>query len=174
MSNPMQRILSSPLISRLRRNHALEHASIHVLSQRNPHKTFVGRSDANGFFLFGNVPTEEVSLAVDEAMRRLSAGEHRLALHPNCGTSFLTAGVMAAAGSFISLHGSKDESWHERLGRLPLAILLSMLGIILAQPLGIKLQQRVTTQPNLGSMKVLSIRPLSRGRTTTHRVVTAD
>ena len=56
----------------IRRNHALEHATIHLLSARHPHLSLVGRSDTAGFYLFGNVPTELVDEAVHEALSRFA------------------------------------------------------------------------------------------------------
>ena len=44
-------ILDLPLILETRRNHALEHASIHLLSHKNPGKRMAGHSNPTGFFL---------------------------------------------------------------------------------------------------------------------------
>jgi hypothetical protein len=174
MQDILQLRYPSFLISRLRRNHALEHATIHVLGQSFPQRTFVGRSDAGGFFIFGNVNAEALRSAIDEAMQRLSQGEWQLATHPNCGTNFITAGVLAGTASFLALFGSREQRWQDRLYRLPLAILLSVVAIILAQPLGLMLQQRLTTQAELGLLRVVSIRRLYRGKTILHRITTAD
>ncbi len=168
----MPGLLDSPLISRIRRNHALEHATIHLLSARHPRAVFVGRSDIGGFFLLADVPGEAVLQAAHEALARLRSGEHRLALHPNCGTNLLTASLLAGTAAYLTLTGSSPRGWRDRFDRLPLAIVASLLGLVVAQPLGIFLQRRVTTQGNPLGLEILSLRSWSRGVTRLHRVRT--
>ncbi len=171
MANPLQRILHNPLWLRIRRNHALEHATIHMLTARKAKTSLIGRADPGGFYLYGDVPTEEVREAVDEALQRLRAGEHHLAIHPNCGTNFLTAGLLAAGASFFSLASGRDDRWRDRLERLPLAIFATTLALILAQPLGAAAQQHITTMGDPGKLRVVGIRRMKRGRTV-HRILT--
>jgi len=164
--------LTNPTVMHIRRNHALEHATIHLLSARHPHLSLVGRSDAAGFYLFGNVPTELVDEAVHEALSRLRAGEHRLAIHPQCGTNLLTSALLAGAGSFLALAGGRQQTWRDRLDRLPLAVLTAVLGLIVAQPLGTAIQRNVTTLGDLGTLDVVGVRRLHAGRVVLHRVLT--
>ena len=84
-------------INRIRRNHGLEHATIHVLSEGHKRFSAQGNSDHRGFHLniYGDVTEEEVAAAVAEAHRRLRAGERHLAVHPNCGTVLVTTAMLA-------------------------------------------------------------------------------
>ena len=84
-------------INRIRRNHGLEHATIHVLSEGHKRFSAQGNSDHRGFHLniYGDVTEEEVAAAVAEAHRRLRAGERHLAVHPNCGTVLVTTALLA-------------------------------------------------------------------------------
>ena len=77
-----------PMLRRTRRNHAIEHAAVHVLTARWPGLSMAGRSDSRGFWLYGNVETSEVESAVREAMERLDREPH-LAIHPHCGTNLV-------------------------------------------------------------------------------------
>src|SRR2546430_15379128 len=77
---------------RIRQNHALEHATITILSGMIPDLRVSARSSSNGFIIFGDVDLGLLRRAVDEALRRLQAGEAELAIHPNCGTN-LAVGV---------------------------------------------------------------------------------
>lgn len=175
MPGPIQNLMNKPTISRMRRNHALEHATIHILSQLRPSSTFVGRSDAKGFYLLGDVPTGVLAQAVDQALARLRAGNRRLAIHSNCGTSYLTAGVLAAAASFLTLQGGDtDNGWRSKLQRLPIAVFATILALLIAQPLGLQVQRHITTASAPGTLKLRSIRRISRGRPTIHRVFTSD
>jgi len=95
LSVGFQSLLDTPIISRVRRNHGLEHATLHVLAERHPGLSIAGHSNPGGFWILGDVSTDEVRLAVDEALKRLRGGEGELAVHPNCGTNFVIAGTAA-------------------------------------------------------------------------------
>jgi uncharacterized protein YqhQ len=173
MPNALQSILNNPTISRIRRNHGLEHATIHMMSRRHPNTTFIGRSDWRGFFFYGNVSTEELKQAVEEALSRLRRGESRLALHANCGTNFLTTAAMVATASFLALMGTgKEDRPGDRLLRLPLAIVAAVFALIVSQPLGATLQKRLTTSSDPGSLEIISIRRITSGRPIIHRILT--
>jgi len=160
-----------PIISRVQRNHGLEHATMHVLAQRNPRRGIAGHSDLGGFWIIGDIPTEELTSAVQEALQRMLAGEHQLAIHPNCGTNFAASGIIAGVAAFIGMWGA-GNSWRAKLERLPLVATLATLGLILSQPIGYRLQERVTTSGKPGDLEVVSIEPTRRGRVTAHRILT--
>ncbi|MEX2161130.1 MAG: DUF6391 domain-containing protein [Anaerolineales bacterium] len=162
--------INSPRVLRTRRNHALEHASIHVLSAKNPHRKLAGHSDAGGFWLLGDLTSEEVRQAVEEAARRLRAGERWLAVHPNCGTNLMTAATLSGLAGGVAMRGASRRGG--LLERLPLAILLSVVALMAARPLGARLQERVTTSSDLGPLHVVDIRRRQRGQLTMHRVET--
>lgn len=159
------------MITLMRRNHALEHATLHVLSQRHPGQSFSGYSDPRGFWLMGEVSSEEVSLVVEEALQRLRSGESQLAVHPNCGTNFVTSGILASLAASIALFGA-GKRWRDRLERLPLAASLAVLALILAQPLGMTIQEQITTLGDPGSLQVIRIIPRRRSGVMVHRVLT--
>ena len=46
------------------------------------------------------------------------------------------------------------------------------LALVLAQPLGLLLQERITTSGEPGSLRVVEIIPRKRGRVKAHRIVT--
>lgn len=174
MANPFQQLLNLPLVSRVRRNHSLEHATLNVLNERFPNTTLIGRSDSRGFYLYGHVPTDAVHQAVTEALERLRQGEHTLAIHPNCGTNLVTSGILAGASSYLYLARSDDRGWRERLERFPMVIAITTLALIVAQPLGRSAQKYITTDPTPGSLDVLSIDLLSLGQVKVHRVLTIN
>jgi hypothetical protein len=57
--------------------------------------------------------------------------------------------------------------------RLPFAFGFAVLGIVLSRPLGPMLQQKVTTDADMGSLRVTDVRRSLKGRVTAHRVLTA-
>jgi hypothetical protein len=58
------------ILQRLRQNHTLEHATIHLLARRARGVRLLGRSDWNGFTIYGNVETDDVVDAVTEGLTR--------------------------------------------------------------------------------------------------------
>jgi hypothetical protein len=170
MTTYMDTFLDIPVISRIRRNHGLEHAAIHILSKKHPGVSLVGHSDPGGFWLIGNLKTEQVRDGVQTALDRLRRGERKLAVHPNCGTNFVTSGVFAGLAAAASLIGARRAT--DKFARLPMAVALATLGLIAAQPFGFIVQERITTSGDPGEMEIVEIIPARRGRLNAHRVVT--
>lgn len=163
-------ILDTPLIKRVRRNHALEHATIHVLSQRQKTLQLVGRSSASGFFIYGQLDTETLAAAASEGLLRLQNGESDLAVHPRCGTNLATAGVMAGLSAFTVMSGRERS----RLEKLPQVLLAATAAILLAQPLGALIQSKVTTSPDLQGVRIVGINRQERGGMVIHHVKIAQ
>jgi hypothetical protein len=164
-------LISVSPITRIRRHHALEHATLQVLSKKNPSVSTMGYSDVRGFWIVGNVSTEMVRDAVEEALSRLRAGESQLAIHPNCGTNFVVTGLMTGGAAWLVMAFSQG-SWRRRLDDFPLVVAVSALGAVLAQPLGMRLQARVTTDAHPGEMKVTEILIHHVRGVVMHRVIT--
>jgi hypothetical protein len=171
MINDLRGILEYAPISRVRRNHGLEHATLHVLAERHPGRPLAGHSDFGGFWILGDLSVEELASAIQEARARLSSGESKLAVHPNCGTNFATSGVLAGLAAAVAMFGVGKRA-RDNLDRLPLAILLATLALIISQPLGLQLQEHVTTSGALGMLRVVEIIPRAQGNIKAHRVVT--
>ena len=166
-----QSLVNVPWFSRTRRNHGLEHATLHILSKRYPGVRLAGHSDAGGFWLIGDVPTEGVEAAVREALQRMKDGEENLAVHPNCGTNLATAGTMAGLAGASAMIGVGPRK-RDILDRLALAATLATLALILARPVGFFIQKYFTTSGEPGTLEVVSITASQRGAVRAHRIVT--
>ena len=154
----------------VRRNHALEHATIHVLTERLPGVRLVGRSDWGGFTLYGPVETSLVSEAVAAATARLNGGEKALAIHPQCGTNLATGFVLAGLASSAAL-GGRRRSPLEKALQLCIGV---GAALALAQPLGTGVQRAITTDPDVSRLIVSRILRLERGAVVIHRIDTAQ
>jgi len=174
-ANQVRPILDFPLVKRTRRNHGLEHATVHILSKRIKNVPMMGRSTDRGFVLFANVSQEDVDSAVKEALRRMKNGEHSLAVHPGCGTSRLTTGFLTSVVAIVGLTGA---TWKTVFNRLPLLMVMMMLAALYSEPLGLSLQKYFTTEGDPGDMEIISITkrsarmPLSAQPTTLYTIVT--
>jgi hypothetical protein len=171
ISGYFQSFLESEPLGRIRRNHGLEHATLHMLARRYPRRSMAGHSSPSGFWILGDVSTEDLQAAVDEALERLQSGEQSLAVHPNCGTNFVTTGVLAGLAGALAMFGA-GKRVRDKLERLPLAMVLSTLTLMLSQPLGLWVQERVTTNGDPGALRVMKIIPTQRGRLKAHHVIT--
>lgn len=159
-------ILKFPTYLATRRNHALEHATIHVLARKYSDKNLAGHSNPTGFFLFGDISTEDIRSAIDEAMTRLRAGERDLAIHPGCGTNLATSMVLPMTLASVPFQGTRSN---RRFVMLPVAVMLAVCGYVLSKPLGPWLQRNVTTEADLGNLQVKEIIPV---RKAVHRIIT--
>jgi hypothetical protein len=164
-------VLEYTPISRVRRNHGLEHATLHVLAERHPGRPLAGHSDLGGFWIIGDLSVEELAAAIQEARARLESGESKLAIHPNCGTNFAASGILAGLAAAVAMFGV-GKRVRDNLDRLPLAMLLATLALIISQPLGLQLQEHITTSGVLGMLRVVEIIPRWQGKVKAHRVVT--
>jgi hypothetical protein len=153
-------------IGNVRRNHALEHATVSLLiSKLGPDIRLVGRAVNDGFYIYGNIPTEMLRQCAAEGLSRLKQGESFWAVTPLCGTNIATAGIIASMASMaVSGNGKRGD-------RLPTAMIAGIVGVLLAQPLGRLLQKHVTTSPDLADTEIVGIERRNNGGT--HKVVTA-
>ncbi len=139
----------------LRRNHALEHATIVVMMERESARRFNGFSDESGFLVQGIRSPEEVDSAAREAARRLKSGEKKLAVHRNCGTTIVAANLLAAVFFFGAIGIGLYMQW-------PLYLLILggiALSLLLRVPLSLLLQRFVTTDTDLSNVEVGWVEP---------------
>ncbi len=156
------------LVSRTRRNHGLEHATIHILSERHKQFSAQGHSDYRGFHLniYGDIDEDEVASAVQEAYRRMKDGEHHLAVHPNCGTVLLTTAAMGvlASQSAFGLEQRRQRRSHMDISvffnGLPSAVLAGVVALIISRPVGLAIQERFTTEGDLQGLEIERIRKI--------------
>ncbi len=142
-------------LARIRKNHALEHATINVLSQRYPGAQLVGLSSHFGFTIYSSLTAEEIVPAARQALRSLKGGATELAVHENCGTNLVITAVLTTLATLVGLGGSGlrvDRSRRTLFGvleRMPQAVLLNSIALMVAPPLARWVQTHVTTNPNL-------------------------
>ena len=160
-------ILDLPLLLETRRNHAVEHATLHILARKFKNQSMGGHSNPTGFYLMGPFTKDDIMDAATEAMQRLRSGESGLAIHEGCGTNIATSTLLPATLAFVPMQQARSNFW--RIFLIPFAIGLAVVGYFLSKPLGPWLQRNVTTEANLGDMRIVDIIPVRKGL---HRVIT--
>ena len=130
----------------LRQVHALEHATVWVLSSLKYHQaqddeSIGGLSTEQGFFLYGKINTLQLSKAVKLALNRLQKGEWNLALHPRCGTNTSVATLLSMGMIFTTHFMLPKEPITQLLGMG----LASMTANYVAPEIGMSVQKYLTT-----------------------------
>src|SRR5688572_673928 len=116
-------ILDLPYILETRRNHALEHATLHMLART--HKINMGgHSNPTGFFIFGELRREDIRNALQEAYTRLRGGESGLAIHPGCGTNLVATAFLPGTMAWLPFRSTRSTG--ARLLLLPIALALGV------------------------------------------------
>lgn len=157
-NNGLKTRLKTPIetmVIQIRKNHALEHASIHVLETKYQKKCLSGYSIYNGFFLMGNLTIQEAKDAADLALARLQHGEKQLAIHPGCGTNLAVTGFCTAVGAMITLSGANSRK--ERWNRFSSLVSMSSLMVMISRPLGINAQKYITTDAEVSGLRIMGI-----------------
>ncbi len=153
--NPVVQVAQQMLLgAAVRQNHALEHATIVLLSRKFPEVRFSGISFAAGFFVFGEVPIEAILPTAQEALNLLRTTQPELAWHERCGTNLAVSGLLTGLSAMAVAKMRRPYNTANNV------ILASTAALILARPLGLKVQQYVTTQTPNSSMRLLDVRPI--------------
>jgi hypothetical protein len=132
----------------VRENHALEHATIVLLSKRFPDVRFSGISFASGFFVFGDVPTAAIRPAADSALSRLRGGEPEMAIHERCGTNLAVAGMLTGFTAMLVARLRKPYGSFNNI------MLATTASIVAARPLGLLVQRYVTTRTPASNFRI--------------------
>jgi hypothetical protein len=158
----------SQLVGSVRRNHALEHATISVLLRRIGHDIrVVGRATRDGYYLYADVPKDLVEDCTREALHRLKNGEGHLAVSSLCGTNIAVAGALAGAASMLTLGNSR------RSEKFPNVVVASMLAVLASQPIGRMIQRYLTTSPDLSDTEFVGVKSGGRGGARFYKVQTS-
>lgn len=161
----------SSFISRTRRNHGLEHATLNLLAKSHSGKTFAGHSDGSGFWILGEISSEDLYQAIDAALGKLRAGQADLAIHKNCGTNLLISGFAAGLAGAAGLIGVGTKP-RDKIERIPLITLFGVAALLLARPLGPLAQREITVNPDPGDLQIIGISRHSWNGMPAHRIRT--
>lgn len=154
--NPVVQVAQQLMLgSAVKQNHALEHATIVLLSRKFPEVRLSGISFAAGFFVFGDLPTEAILPTAQEALNLLRTTQPELAIHERCGTNLAVAGMLTGLSAMTIAKLRRPYSTANNV------ILASTAALILARPLGLTVQRYVTTQTPNGSMRIEKVSPMT-------------
>lgn len=145
-----------PMIDNVRRNHAIEHATVTLMLERGSATPMGGYSISPGFVIWSRASVEDVALAARDALDLLKAGNSDLAVSPYCGTNIVTYAVIGALAARI-FAGRKKTFWAALRGGVAAVVAAALLG----RPLGRLLQRHFTTLPYVEGVEFAEIRHLA-------------
>ena len=145
------------IIGNIRRNHALEHATITVLREKGIRSAIGGISGPNGFWLTGKVDPTLLQEASEEALQRLRGGERHLAIQKQCGTNYVVPGVLAGIAAWIVMVFPGKGDWKDKFDRLPLVMAVVTAVTVFAKPLGPIVQEKIVTDADIKDAKITGI-----------------
>ena len=153
----------------MRRNHALEHATVTLMLEEGVRGPLGGYSTPWGFFIVGNLSTEQLTRIVEDALDGLRAGQSEMAISPHCGTNVAVAAIISGALTRLVLGRRKSGRWK----RLPLVMGAVVVGAALSRPVGNAIQRRYTTLSEMDGLEVVEVRKAWPGNAPRlHRVTT--
>jgi hypothetical protein len=165
--NPVVQVAQQLMLGgAVKQNHALEHATIVLLSKKYPDVRLAGISFAAGFFVFGDLPSEAILPAASEALNLLRTTTPELAIHERCGTNLAVTGIVT------SLAAMTVAKMRRPYGSFNNVMLATTAAIILSRPLGLTVQRYVTTQTPNASMTITGVRAFKFMGTPAHFVST--
>src|SRR6266849_6099254 len=165
--NPAVAVAQQMLLgSAVKQNHALEHATIVLLSKKFPDVRLAGISSALGFFVFGDLPEEAILPAAEEALSLLRTTQPELAIHERCGTNLAVSGMLTGLSAMAVARMRRPFNTANNV------ILASTAALILARPLGLTVQRYLTTKTPNSSMVIEKATPMKLFGTTAHFVST--
>jgi hypothetical protein len=97
-----------------------------------------------------------------------------LAVHPRCGTVIATTGILTALAAFLAIGLDSAPRQRFRWGSIPGAMLAATAAAILAQPIGMAIQERYTTDPNPGNLEIKNISLKPAANLIVHRIDTVQ
>jgi Domain of unknown function (DUF6391) len=154
--NPLVQVAQQVLLGgAVKQNHALEHATIVLLSKKFPDVRLAGISFAAGFFVFGDLPTEAILPTAQDALNLLRTTNPELAIHERCGTNLAVTGMLTGTSAMLVARMRKP------FGTLNNVIIVTTAALILARPLGLTVQRYITTQTPNQSMLIEKVTPLT-------------
>ncbi len=129
------------LWEKIRQVHALEHATLWVLSEQNPKLRLGGLSTDRGFFIYGPIDSGALLRAAHLALGRINQGEDKLAIHPQCGTN-LSVGMLLTAGFGLGVSLALPRRPLQQAVGIGAA---AIAAVQISNTLGALVQQHITT-----------------------------
>ena len=133
--------------TRLRKNHALEHATVNILERDYGYRRLSGYATEDGFYIIGAGDINNVVEAAGRGLLLMRKGQSQLAVHKNCGTSRIVDNFVSA----IIFLGLLFTTGQLSIFNILIALLLSHF---ISPFLGRIVQSKFTTQARVQELEI--------------------
>ncbi|WP_024822956.1 DUF6391 domain-containing protein [Aminobacterium mobile] len=135
---------------KVRKNHGLEHGTIHVLEESLGRCNIEGMAYDDGFSLRGLVDPASALYAARVALERMKRGESSLAVHPRCGTTIVVINTLSSLLFIVLLLATGT------MGLLNVIVAL-LLSHLLGPALSTVVQRYVTTDSDVEDIEITGV-----------------
>tara|TARA_B100000686_G_scaffold1981_1_gene2204 strand:- start:207 stop:734 length:528 start_codon:yes stop_codon:yes gene_type:complete len=152
----------------IRRNHAIEHATVSILTEQISKSAVIGFAVPSGFIIYSKSSKDEILSAANNGLNLMKTGDSEISISQFCGTNLVVAALLTGVSTVLlsKILGKKSKN----ILNITNGFLLSAL---LSKPIGRIVQKYVTTDPNVKHIQIKNSRSLRVGTSYLHFISTA-
>ena len=151
----------------IRRNHAIEHATVSILTEQKGKSAVLGFAIPSGFIIYSKSNKDEIVSAANHGLKLMKSGISDISISQFCGTNLVVAALLTGVSTVLlgKILGKKSKN----ILNITNGFLLSAL---LSKPIGRIVQKYVTTDPNVKNIQIENSRSLKVGTFYIHFIST--
>ena len=142
----------------VRRNHAIEHATVSILTEQKIKSAVIGFAIPSGFIIYSKSDKDEILSAANHGLKLMKSGISEISISQFCGTNLVVAALLTGVSTLLlgKILGKKSKN----ILNITNGFLLSAL---LSKPIGRIVQKYVTTDSNVKNIQIKNIVSLKIG-----------
>ena len=142
----------------VRRNHAIEHATVSILTEQKIKSAVIGFAIPSGFIIYSKSNKDEILSAANHGLKLMKSGVSEISISQFCGTNLVVAALLTGASTILlgKILGKKSKN----ILNITNGFLLSAL---LSKPIGRIVQKYVTTDSNVKNIQIKNSASLKIG-----------
>ena len=142
----------------VRRNHAIEHATVSILTEQKIKSAVIGFAIPSGFIIYSKSNKDEILSAANHGLKLMKSGISEISISQFCGTNLVVAALLTGVSTLLlgKILGKKSKN----ILNITNGFLLSAL---LSKPIGRIVQKYVTTDSNVKNIQIKNIVSLKIG-----------
>ena len=151
----------------IRRNHAIEHATVSILTEQISKSAVVGFAVPSGFIIYSKSGKDEILSAANNGLNLMKSGDSEISISQFCGTNLVVAALLTGVSTIIlgKICGKKSKNILNIANGFVLSALLS-------KPIGRIVQKYVTTDSSVQNIQIKNGRSLKIGSFYIHFIST--
>jgi hypothetical protein len=151
----------------VRRNHAIEHATVSILNEQKIKPTVLGLAIPSGFIICSKSNKDEIISAANYGLKLMKSGVTEVSISQFCGTNLVVMALLTGVSTVLlgRIPGTKPKN----VLNITTGFLLSAL---ISKPIGQIVQKYVTTDSNVKNIQIKNSLSLNIGTFYIHCIST--